>query len=54
VVFDIPSAVAVIVTGFPLLSDTPVTTPETGSTEAIVGSEEDQTALVNVCVVLSL
>jgi len=49
-----PLAVAVIVTGFPLLFATPVTTPVFGSTVASVASEEDQVAFVMVCAVLSL
>jgi len=37
-----------------LLLATPVTMPEVGSTEASVVSDEDQLALVIVCVELSL
>jgi hypothetical protein len=49
-----PLALAVMVTGLPLLFDTPVTRSVFGSTDATVGSEDDQLAFVIVCVVLSL
>ena len=49
-----PPAVAVIVTGLPLLLETPVTIPVTGSTDAIVESEEDHAASASDWVVLSL
>lgn len=54
VVFVIPPALAVIVTGLPLLLARPVTFPVMESTEARVGFEDDHVALVIVCVVLSL
>lgn len=49
-----PPRLAVMVTAFPLLFATPVTTPVTGSTVAVEGSEEVQMAPLRSCVVLSL